>query len=86
MTVTVDVKNNTVLNLLRDLESLNFIQLEPPAAELPPQRKMSSAEAVEYCWGLGKRLGSRVTSDRAVEMRRKDKALEEAQYNAGSNR
>jgi hypothetical protein len=33
MTVTVDIKNTTVLNLLRDLESLNFIELLSPVSD-----------------------------------------------------
>jgi hypothetical protein len=44
--------------------------------ETAPRRTYQ--EAVEYCWGLGKRLGVTLTSDRLIEMRREDKALEEA--------
>jgi hypothetical protein len=41
---------------------------------------MTSSEAIEHCRGLGKRLGLRLTSDRMLELRREDKALEEARY------
>jgi hypothetical protein len=43
-------------------------------------RRRTPEDAIEHCWGLGKRLGIRLTSDRLIEMRREDKALEEAQY------
>jgi hypothetical protein len=43
-------------------------------------RRRTPQEAIEYCRGLGKRLGSRLTSDRLLEMRREDKELEEAKY------
>jgi hypothetical protein len=43
-------------------------------------RRRTPQEAIEYCRGLGKRLGSRLTSDRLIEMRREDKELEEAKY------
>jgi hypothetical protein len=58
----------TVLVLAQDSEK-----------EVTPRRR-TPQEAIEYCWGLGKRLGSRLTSDRLIEMRREDKALEEAKY------
>ena len=43
-------------------------------------RISSTQEAIERCWGLGKRMGLSLTSDMAVEMRRKDNKLEEAKY------
>jgi hypothetical protein len=43
-------------------------------------RRRTPQEAIEYCRGLGKRLGIRLTSDRLIEMRREDKELEEAKY------
>jgi hypothetical protein len=43
-------------------------------------RRRTPEEAIEHCRGLGKRLGIRLTSDRLLEMRRGDKALEEAQH------
>ena len=37
-------------------------------------------EAIERCYGLGKRIGSHLTSDIAIEMNRKDRELEDAKY------
>jgi hypothetical protein len=34
-------------------------------------------EAIEYCWGLGERVGSRLTSDRLLAIRREDNVLED---------
>lgn len=43
-------------------------------------RKMTPKEAVEYCRGLGKRLGSKASSDSVLEARREDKLLEDAKF------
>ncbi|MDR1576170.1 MAG: hypothetical protein LBS37_09215 [Treponema sp.] len=50
-----------------------------PDSVTPPRRR-TPEEAIEYCRGLGKRLGVRLTSDDLIAMRREDQALEEAQY------
>jgi hypothetical protein len=43
-------------------------------------RRQRFREAIEKCRGLGKRLGSKVTSDDIIKGRREDLALEEAKY------
>ena len=43
-------------------------------------RRRNPADAVEYCWGLAKRLGCTATSDDFLEQRRKDRELEDEQY------
>ncbi|MDR0638982.1 MAG: hypothetical protein LBG27_08825 [Spirochaetaceae bacterium] len=61
-------------------ERATVIVLAKDREEKTTPRQRTPQEAVEYCWGLGKRLGIRLTSDRLIEMRREDKALEEAKY------
>jgi hypothetical protein len=58
----------TVLVLVKDRE------------EESARRRRTPQEVIEYCRGLGRRLGVRLTSDQLIEMRREDKALEEARY------
>ena len=50
-------------------------------------KPMSAEEAVAYCRGLAKRMGSRLTSGRSLAWRREDRELEEMQYRRqlGSN-
>ncbi|GHU51734.1 hypothetical protein FACS1894200_12160 [Spirochaetia bacterium] len=50
----------------------------------PASRKMTPQEAVAYCRGFGKRLGSKLTSDLALEWRREDKTLEDAKFRRGT--
>jgi hypothetical protein len=45
-----------------------------------PAKSPSTREAIERCHGLGKRMGSRLTSESAIEMRRNDRKLEEEKY------
>jgi hypothetical protein len=61
-------------------ERATVIVLAKDNEEEPARRRRSPQEAIEYCHGLGKRLGIRLTSDQLIEMRREDKALEEARY------
>jgi hypothetical protein len=60
-------------------ERVTVIVLAPDSVKETPRRR-TPEEAIEHCRGLGKRLGIRLTSDRLIEMRREDKALEEARY------
>jgi hypothetical protein len=60
-------------------ERATVVVSAPDSATRIPCRR-TPEEAIEHCRGLGKRLGIRLTSDRLIEMRREDKALEEAQY------
>ncbi|MDR1447302.1 MAG: hypothetical protein LBI90_10455 [Treponema sp.] len=48
---------------------------EPDEAK---QRRFSPKEAVEKCWGIAKKSG--LSSDRFLEMKRKDKEREDAKY------
>jgi hypothetical protein len=43
-------------------------------------RPMTAKEAIEYCRGLTKRLGCKVSGDTVLEARREDKALEDAKF------
>jgi hypothetical protein len=61
-------------------ERVTILVLGQDGAKESSPRRLTPQEAIEYCWGLGKRLGSRLTSDRLIEMRREDKELEEAKY------
>jgi hypothetical protein len=65
-------KKATVLVLAED-------KVQDGKKEVTPHRR-TPQEAIEYCRGIGKRLGIRLTSDRLIEMRREDKELEEAKY------
>jgi hypothetical protein len=60
-------------------ETVTILVLAQDSLKAAPRRR-TPEEAIEYCRGLGKRLGSRLTSDRLIEMRREDKKLEEAKY------
>jgi hypothetical protein len=51
------------------------VTVTPEAAPSPV-----AYDAIEELRGLGKRLGSTLSVDRFLEMRREDIALEEAQY------
>jgi hypothetical protein len=89
MTISIDVINDGALNLLHDMERLNLIRVNssvekfkveatvPPAPE--PSAK-NSYEAIERAAGLAKKLGFNLSSDRFLEMKRKEIELEEAQY------
>ena len=46
--------------------------------ETPPRRRLSVEEAIEKCRGIAK--DSSLTSDRSIELRRRDKELEEARH------
>jgi hypothetical protein len=43
----------------------------------PPFDPVKAREAIEHCSGLAKRLGINLSSDEFLEMRRKDKELED---------
>jgi hypothetical protein len=63
-----------------DGERLTILFLTQDGAKESSPRRRTPQEAIEYCRGLGKRLGSRLTSDLLLEMRREDKELEDAKY------
>jgi hypothetical protein len=48
-------------------------------ADTGPRNRLAEQQraAIEKCWGLAKRMGSRLTSDDFLEQRRKDKELED---------
>jgi hypothetical protein len=56
---------------------LTFTPVSEPPANGNTHR-LTSREAIEYCRGLGKRMGSRLTGDMSIKWRREDKALEDA--------
>ena len=47
---------------------------------VPAPQRRTTAEAIEYCRGLAKRLGCTATSDDFLEQRRRDRELEDEQY------
>jgi hypothetical protein len=63
-----------------DGERMTVLLLAQSSEKEVTPRRRTPQEAIEYCRGLGKRLGIRLTSDRLIEMRREDKELEEAKY------
>jgi hypothetical protein len=73
--ITVDIPTE-----LPTGEMVTVLLLAPGGTKKTPHHQRTPQEAIEYCRGLGKRLGSRLTSDRLIEMRREDKELEEARY------
>jgi hypothetical protein len=83
MTVTVDVINSDALNLLRAMETINFIRLKTPVentvSEAPERRQLTERqrEAIEKCWGIAEGV---LSSDEILKWRREDKALEESDY------
>jgi hypothetical protein len=50
MTLTIDVKDDGVLTLLRDMERLDLLHVAAPAAisPAPARPKMTEAEELEY--------------------------------------
>jgi hypothetical protein len=60
-------------------ERVTVLVVAPDSVTETPRRR-TPEEAIEHCFGLGKRLGVRLTSDDLIRMRREDQALEEAQY------
>ncbi|MDR0655130.1 MAG: hypothetical protein LBG22_02350 [Treponema sp.] len=53
--------------------------ITPEPAETDEERRERFRKAVEHCGGLGKRLGSKVTSDDIIRGRREDLALEQGE-------
>jgi hypothetical protein len=49
-------------------------------SEIPAESSSNPYEAIEQAAGFAKRMGSALTVDRFLEMRREDLRLEEAQY------
>jgi hypothetical protein len=56
------------------------ITVTPERNETDEERRERFRKAIEYCDGLGKRLGSTVTSDDIIQGRREDLALEAAKF------
>jgi hypothetical protein len=56
------------------------VTVTPERNETTEERRRRSREAIERCSGIGKRLGSKVTSDDVIAGHREDLAREEAKY------
>jgi hypothetical protein len=56
------------------------VEITVTPEETEEERRERFLKAIEHCAGLGKRLGSKVTSDDIIRGRREDLALEEAKY------
>jgi hypothetical protein len=53
MTVTVDIINDQVLNLLRDMERLNLLRVKKPVENAdPPQSKQKAAPLSDRLLGV----------------------------------
>ena len=84
---TIEITENGVLRLRLPLPPeipvgarVNVIVKAEPGNSRESIPHISTREDVERCWGLGKRMGSRLTSDMVIETRRGDRELEEAKY------
>jgi hypothetical protein len=76
-TVEVPASRRLTIDVPREIPAGPVLLTFTPAPEAAP-RRMSAREAIEKCRGIAK--GSRFTSARLFEDRRRDTALDEAQY------
>ena len=76
MIVTVDVKNQVTLNLLRNLESLGLIHMKPPVQE---DAATSAEPESSWRWMIGCCQDSGDTLEAYFERKRRDKEEELAQ-------
>ena len=78
MIITVDVKNQITLNLLRNLESLGLIHLKPPAPENAATSAGDMPEAPQKAnpWLRGWSEASGDTMEAYFERKRRDKEEE----------
>jgi hypothetical protein len=82
-TVEIQSDRRLVLDLPLELpvgRARVAITVTPERNETPEERRQRSREAIERCRGLGKRLGSKVTSDDVIAGHREDLAREDAKY------
>jgi hypothetical protein len=82
-TVEIQSDRRLVLDLPPDLptgRAREEVTVTPERNETPEERSRRFSEAIERCRGLGKRLGSKVTSNDVIAGHREDLALEEAKY------
>jgi hypothetical protein len=82
-TVEIQSDRRLVLDLPPELpvgRARVAVTVTPERNETPEERRRRSHEAVERCRGLGKRLGSKVTSDDVIADHREELAREEAKY------
>jgi hypothetical protein len=80
---TVDIRVDRCLVLELPPETplgMAKVEVTVTPEETDEERLERFRKAIEHCRGLGKRLGSKVTSDDIIRGRREDLALEEAKY------
>jgi hypothetical protein len=78
-TVEIQSDRRLVLDLPPELPiGRARVTVTPERNETPEERRRRFSEAIERCSGLGKRLGSKVTSDDVIAGHREDLAREEA--------
>jgi hypothetical protein len=74
-TVEIQADRRLVMELPREIP-VGMAKVEVTVTPAAP-RRLSHREAIEKCWGIAKGV---LSSDEFLEMRRKDKELEDAQY------
>jgi hypothetical protein len=82
-TVEIQSDRRLVLDLPPELpvgRARVAVTVTPERNETPEEHRRRSREAIERCRGLGKRLGSQVTSEDVIASHREDLAREEAKY------
>jgi hypothetical protein len=84
-TVEIPADHRLTLDVPREIPpGTAVIAFTPvPASErsvAQPARRRTTAEAIEHCHGLARRLGCTATSDDFLEQRRRDRELEDEQY------
>ena len=83
---TVEVTENGILHLELPLPpdipvgARVNVTVTPEFNSVFPTHYKNTRKVIERCHGLGKRMGSRLSSEMVIEMRHQDKKLEEMKY------
>jgi hypothetical protein len=76
-TVDIPADRRLTIDVPDEIPTGKTILAFTPVKTFDPQQ---AREAIKNCAGLAKRMGINLSSDEFLEMRRKDKELEDAKY------
>ena len=79
-TVEIPADHRLILEVPREIPPGKAVIAFTPVPAAKPAHRRTTAEAIEHCHGLAKRLGCTATSDDFLEQRRRDRELEDEQY------
>ena len=84
-TVEIPADHRLTLEVPREIPAgMAVLAFTPVSSDPRPvaqsARRRTTAEAIEHCHGLARRLGCTATSDDFLEQRKRDRELEDEQY------